>query len=166
MPASLALLTILLSLLGPLTLAVADAGFGLYQGRRYLEARAELEALIEELRGGGLSRRRLQRARARLAELRSLLRRMVVVRLLFLAPVYLAVSLVVLSRIPPIPLPVSCCVPLLTVATEKGCFTLPGLVAAASFLAALPLMQSDLVVAAAARAAAGGALKKGRRGGG
>ncbi len=144
-------LVVYISLLGPFSMLVSDLAFGLFAGPSYLESRSQLEALIAELRGGEVSRRRLQRLRSRLVELRLRLRRLVMLRLAFLAPVYAAVAIAVLRGVPPLPIPVRCCVPLLTVATEKGCFTFPGLVAALSFIAALPLMQEDLVVALAAR---------------
>jgi len=149
-------LVVYLSILGPLSMLVSDLAFGFFAGPRYLEARAELDAIIAELRGGEVPRRRLQRLRARLVDLRVQLRRLVLLRLAFLAPVYGAVAVLVLRGLPPLPIPVACCVPLLTVATEKGCFTFPGLVAALSFIAALPLMQEDLAVALAARLRRGG----------
>ena len=142
------------ALLGPAAVTLADLFYAFWAGPRYLRVRAEVDYLVRSLRSGGLSRRSASKALARLRVLRGELKRLLVARLLFLLPVYAAASLTVAARLSGALLPVGCCVPLVTVPLGDGCVTSPALVAAASFVAALPLLQEDLVIAAVAAPAA------------
>jgi len=125
-------------------LVAADLGFALFLGREYLEARAEAEILVRELRGGGLSKRAAAKRAARLEAAKARLRRLGVARLLVLGPAYAAAA--VLSLAYAVPLPAPCCIPGITVKAGGVCVTSSALLVALAFLAGLPLVQEEVVL--------------------
>ena len=127
-------------------LALEEWLFAAMAGRRYLEARAEAELLIRRLREGGGSRRSASKALARLQVLQASLRRLMLVRLALLFPFYTLAAAVVMLRAGLALLPVNCCIPGLTVRAGEACVTTSPMLLALSFLAALPLVQEDLVL--------------------
>jgi len=108
----------------------------------YLRDRAEAQAVLEELRGG--RRRAKPRLVARVEELRRRLKRAAAARMAVLTPIYVALGVGALARAWPVPL--SCCIPGLSVEVPgAGCVSSSALVAALAFLAFLPLVQEEAV---------------------
>ncbi len=112
-------------------------------GSGYLEAKAEAEQLVEELRGGQLPRRRRTKYVARLTLARRRLRRYVLARLAIITPAYAAVSLAALMR--PAGVPLGCCIPGIAVEAGGACVSVTPLLVALAFLTALPIVQEDVV---------------------
>jgi hypothetical protein len=111
----------------------------------YLEARAEAVALLEEVRRGRERRRGPSpRLVVRLEEVQARLRRAVLMRFVVLTAVYVAFAVAAVTRAWLVPL--SCCVPGLSVPAKNGlCVSTSAMVAAAALLAALPLVQEEAV---------------------
>jgi hypothetical protein len=108
----------------------------------YLRDRAEAQAVLREIRAGGRRRPR-PRLVARAEELRARLRRAALARMAVLTPVYAALAFGALTHAWPVPL--NCCIPVVSVRGDGVCYSSSAFVAAFAFLAFLPLVQEEAV---------------------
>jgi hypothetical protein len=133
--------------------------FASVAGTEYLRARAEAEELVKRLRDEApRSRRSVSKALTRLRVVQASLKKLLLLRLVLLLLVYLSAALFTAFRAGLHILPVGCCIPGLSVPVgdEGGCFTTVSLLLASSFLAALPLVQEDVIVLLLRRPGRGG----------
>ncbi|MET1129030.1 MAG: hypothetical protein ABWW70_06900 [Thermoproteota archaeon] len=118
-------------------------------GPSYITSKAYLEGTVAEARrlqseATPRARKRLAKLKTRLAAFQSTVKRYTLYRLAALTPIYIGTLVVFILR--PIALAVPCCIPGLTFQYEGGCLTLAATLAAAMFLALLPITQEDLVL--------------------
>jgi hypothetical protein len=131
-----------------LGLLAAEYFFYSIVGRSFFEAKAVVEYAAMERRrlltGRGKSAlRRLEKLRARVHTVAGSVKRYTIVRMVLLLPVYILFSLVFLLR--GIPLPVRYCIPLISFSFEGSCVTTSAHLAILTFIAALPIVQEDLI---------------------
>lgn len=127
---------------------LSEVFYAYWFGRRYLRTRAELEALIRkayDLDVKGRRRRRIVASiAARVNTLKTSVRRLVVIRMLYLLSIIVATITLHGVRTPF--LAVDCCIPLFTVEVSGTCILSTAMFIAFTFLALLPLVQEDLIV--------------------
>ncbi len=136
---------------GIVFLGVVAAEYFFYSiaGRSFFEAKAVVEyAAIERRRlagtTGGKGRvRRLEKLRARVHTVAGTVKRYTIMRMILLLPVYVLFTLTFLVR--GIPLPVRFCIPFLSFTFEGACVTTSAHLAILAFIAALPIVQDDLI---------------------
>ncbi len=106
----------------------------------YLRDRAEAVALAEEAKR---SRRPRPSLIARMEETQRRLRRAALTRFAVLTPVYAALGIAALLQSWPVPL--SCCIPGISIEAGKGCISGSSMIVALGFLSFLPLVQEEAV---------------------
>jgi hypothetical protein len=132
------------------SLILSELFFAYWSGRDYLRIRAELEYLIRRIRELELEGKRRRRVVASLAArinvLRTSMKRLLFVRLLSLLLMYTVIAIIALLRFSLSFLPLSCCIPLFTLEVNGVCVVSSAILLAFSFLAALPLVQEDIIL--------------------
>ncbi|GEM_PF-3950505 len=129
-----------------LGVCITEYIFSKKTGLSYLATKAEMELLLDQYRlvkteSSKKAKRKIAKIQTKIHVLRSSLRRYILTRLFALSPVYIATILITMLRL--LPLPATCCIPLLTLELEGRCFILTPSFAAISFLLILPLIQED-----------------------
>ena len=138
----------------------ADYFFYTLAGPGFYRARAELEYAASERRKlassgarGKSQARKLGKLRIRAHTVAGLVKRYTIIRLLLLLPIYVLFSIVFLVR--GVAIPVKYCIPLISFEFEGACVTTSAHLAVLTFIAALPVVQDDLIAVLM--------FKKGRR---
>ncbi len=132
------------------SLILSELLFAYWSGKDYLRIRAEIEYLIRRIRELELEGKRRRRVIASLATkvnvLRTSMKRLLFMRLLSLLLMYSVVAIIALLRFSLSFLPLNCCIPLFALEANGVCVISSAIILAFSFLAALPLVQEDIVL--------------------
>jgi hypothetical protein len=134
-----------------LTLAAvlaADYFFYTLAGLDFFRAKAELEYAAAERRRlervrGKSQVRKLGKLRIRAHTVAGVVKKYTIIRLILLMPVYVLFSIVFLAR--GIAIPVRYCIPFISFEFEGICVTTSAHIAVLTFIAALPVVQDDLI---------------------